>query len=194
MIVGRSFVWAHLGKAGGEMTHALFNVFPEVVESDDESHVSRKHAAFCDHPDEVAGRQRVLNIRRLPTWMLSHHVWRSAKGLAPTFRRVPMMSPYEIAESNVADRFLAKYRPPGEPEIDVWFRTEHLIDDFLAFIARHTEVTDDHREAIRQLPRVNELAYDKALDHWFTPAHIRLMYLRNPQWAAVEAAVYGDIG
>ena len=48
----------------------------------------------------------------------------------------------------------------------------------------------DH--ALRALPRVNELAYDKRIDHWFTSAHIRLMYLRNPNWAAVEAAVYGD--
>jgi hypothetical protein len=74
----------------------------------------------------------------------------------------------------------------------VWLRTEHIVDDFLAFIREYADVTETHLETIRELPRVNELVYDKALDHWFSPAHVRLMYLRNPEWAIVEAAVYGE--
>jgi hypothetical protein len=194
MIIGRDFVWAHLGKAGGEMTHALFSLFPEVIEFADEAHTPEQHTPFDDRADQIAGKQRVLNIRRLPSWMLSHHVWKSVYGLAPQFRRGPMQSPYEMADSAIADRFLSTYRPPEGPGIDVWLRTERIVDDFLAFIRQHTEVTDAHLEAIRELPRINEFVYDKALDHWFTPAHVRLMYLRNPEWAAVEAAVYGDVG
>jgi len=192
MIVGRDFVWAHLGKAGGEMTHALFSLFPELIEFADPAHTPEQHIAFQDRPGRIAGKQRILNIRRLPTWMLSHHVWMSVNGLAPDYRRGPMRSPYEIAESDVADRFLRRYRPPEEPRIDVWLRTEHLVDDFLAFIGQRTDVTDAHLQAIRELPRVNELVYDKVINHWFTPAHVRLMYLCNPEWAAVEAAVYDD--
>lgn len=192
MIVGRDFVWAHLGKAGGEMTHALFSLFPDVIEFADGAHTVEQHTAFQDRPEMVAGKLRILNIRRLPTWMLSHHVWKSVHGLAPDFRGGPMLSPYEIADSDVADRFLRRYRPPEDPRIDVWLRTEHIVDDFLAFIRQRTEVTEAHVQAIRELPRVNELRYDKALEHWFTAAHIRLMYLRNPEWAAVEMAAYGD--
>jgi hypothetical protein len=192
MIIGRDFVWAHLGKAGGEMTHALFNLFPEVIEFADEVHTADQHTPFQDRADQLAGKRRVLNIRRLPTWMLSHHVWKSVYGLAPHFKPSPMLSPFEIADSGIADRFLAHYRPPEDPRIDVWLRTEHIVDDFLAFIREYADVTETHLETIRELPRVNELVYDKALDHWFSPAHVRLMYLRNPEWAIVEAAVYGE--
>jgi hypothetical protein len=191
MIIGRDFVWAHLAKAGGEMTHAMFDVFPELVEFADDAHTVEQHTAFEDRPDEVAGKRRVLNIRRLPSWMLSFHVWKSVIGLLPDFKVTPMLSPHQIADSNVADAFLARYRRP-EGGIDVWLRTEHLIDDFLAFVGEHAEVTDEKAQAVRSLPRVNELVYDKAMDHWFTSAHVRLMYLRNPAWATVEAAVYGD--
>ena len=123
--------------------------------------------------------------------MLSFHVWKSMRGLLPDFAPAPMLSPHQIADSSIADEFLARYRAP-EGGIDVWLRTDRLIDDFLAFASQHTDVTDDRREAVRSLPRVNELVYDKAIGHWFTSAHIRLMYLRNPEWAAVEAFVYGE--
>jgi len=192
MIIGREFVWAHLGKAGGEMTHALFNLFPDVIEFADEVHTPAQHQAFQDRADQVAGRKRVLNIRRLPSWMLSHHVWKSVYGLEPHFKPEPILSPLQIADSDVADRFLSRYRPPEDPRIDVWLRTEHIVDDFLTFIQEHADVTDAHRAAIRELPRINEVVYDKALDHWFSSAHVKLMYMRNPQWASVEAAVYGD--
>jgi hypothetical protein len=192
MIIGREFVWAHLAKAGGEMTHALFNLFPETIEFADRVHTLAQHTSFEDRAEQLAGKRRVLNIRRLPSWMLSFHVWKAVKGLHPTFEPAAMHSPHEIADSNVADKFLARYRPP-RGGIDVWLRTDHLIDDFLAFIGQHTEVTDTHREAIRELPRMNEVVYDKAIDHWFTSAHIQLMYLRNPGWAAAERIAYGDI-
>lgn len=173
------------------MTHALFNVFPEVIEFADGVHTVEQHTGFDDRSEQVAGKKRVLNIRRLPSWMLSFHVWKAVNGLLPDFKPSPMLSPHEMADSNVADAFLARYRPP-EGGIDVWLRTDRLIDDFLAFIQQYTDVTDAQLEAVRQLPRVNELVYDKAIDHWFTSAHIRLMYLRNPAWATAEAAAYGD--
>lgn len=191
MVIGRDFAWAHLAKAGGEMTHAMFNLFPELVEFADPPHTVVQHTSFEDRAEQLAGKQRVLNIRRLPSWMLSFHVWKSMRGLLPDFTSSPMLSPHQIADSNIADEFLARYRPPGGG-IDVWLRTDRLIDDFLAFAAQRTEVTEERRAAVRALPRVNELAYDRAVDHWFTSAHIRLMYLRNPEWAAAEAFVYGD--
>jgi hypothetical protein len=67
-----------------------------------------------------------------------------------------------------------------------------MIEDFLAFMRTQAEVTPEREEIIRRLPRVNELEYDKVIDHWFSSAHVRLMYLQNPVWAAVERVVYGD--
>lgn len=194
MIVGRDFAWAHLGKTGGETTHALFHLFPGVVEFADPVHTPEQHTAFQDRPALVAGKKRVLGIRRLPAWMLSHHIWQAYRGLEPDFTSAPMRSPYEIASSDIADRFLARYLPAAvaEVRIDVWLRTERLIEDFLAFIGRHTSVSDAQRQAVRLLPCVNASFYDRAFGHWFTPADVAQMYARNPAWAAVEAEVYGD--
>jgi hypothetical protein len=192
MVIGKDFAWAHLAKAGGEMTHALFSIFPEAIEFADDVHTVEQHTAFQDREAEVAGKQRVLNIRRLPSWMLSFHVWKSVQGLLPDFKPSPMLSPHQIARSSIADEFLYRYVHPERPPIDVWLRTEHIIQDFLAFMEGHTDVTPEHREKAKSLPRVNELVYDKALDHWFTSAHIELMYLNNPHWSAIEQAVYGD--
>lgn len=173
------------------MTHALFQVFPEVIEFSDPAQTVEQHTAFQDRPDQVGDRKRILNIRRLPSWMLSFHVWKSMVGLLPDFEKAPMLSPHEIAESNVADAFLMRYMSPDQPKIDVWIRTEHMIEDFLAFIGDYVDLTSEREEEVRNLPRVNEVSYDKQVDHWFTSAHIRLMYVRNPIWAAVERAVYG---
>jgi hypothetical protein len=192
VIIGKDFAWAHLGKAGGEMTHALFNIFPELIEYADEPHTLEQHTPFQERAEQVGDRVRVLNIRRLPSWMLSFHIWQSQEGLAPKYETAPMLSPHQIANSDRADFFLSKYRPAEDPRIDVWLRTEHLVEDFLAFVRERTEVTEAHLATIRDLPRVNELVYDKRIDHWFTSAHIRLMYVRNPLWATVEAAVYGN--
>lgn len=192
MVIGKDFAWAHLAKAGGEMTHALFKVFPEVIEFADPAQTVDQHTAFEDRPDQVAGKQRILNLRRLPSWMLSFHVWKSIVGILPDFEQSPMLSPLQIAESNAADAFLVRYMPEEGPKIDTWIRTEYMIDDFLAFIRTQVEVTAEKEAIVRQLPRVNELVYDKVIDHWFSAAHIRLMYLRNPVWAAVERAVYGE--
>ena len=191
MVIGKDFAWAHLAKAGGEMTHALFRLFPEVIEFADPAETVAQHTAFQDRPDEVEGKRRVLNIRRLPKWMLSFHVWKSVVGVLPDFEKGPMLSPHQIATSNVADAFLIRYMQPEEPKVDVWIRTENMIDDFLALIGGYVELTPEKEAEVRNAPRVNEVSYDKVVEHWFSSAHIRLMYLRNPIWAAVERAVYG---
>ena len=35
MVIGKSFVWAHLGKTGGNTTLRLFQLFPELIEHAD---------------------------------------------------------------------------------------------------------------------------------------------------------------
>lgn len=193
MIIGREFAWAHLPKAGGEMTHAMFEVFPELIESADPVHTIEQHRSFVDHGAAVVGRRRVLNIRRLPAWMLSLHQWRAVNGFEPEHRPTSMVSPLAIARSSIADDFLARYCPVGGPQIDLWIRTENMVTDFVEFIRRHAEVNPARMEALQALPRINEMAYEKSIHRWFSLAHLDLMYLNNPRWAALERAVYGNL-
>jgi hypothetical protein len=40
---------------------------------------------------------------------------------------------------------------------------------------------------------VNAEEYDRRVEAWFTPEQIRTMYERNPEWARLEAEVYGSL-
>ena len=71
MVVTKTFVWAHLPKTAGDMVATVLALFPEVIEYADPLESRGKHARFSDRASLVAGRQRVLCIRRLPSWLLS---------------------------------------------------------------------------------------------------------------------------
>ncbi len=98
-----------------------------------------------------------------------------------------------MAEVSRGDRLLANFTDGGRFRIDRWLRMEHIGEDFIAFASELTDLTEGHRHSIAAYPRVNVLDYDHELDHWFTPAQVRLMYANNPVWAALEERVYGDL-
>ena len=92
MVIGKSFVWAHLGKTGGNATVRLFQLFPELIEHADSPDDPAKHAWFTECPGRIKGKARALNIRRLPSWLLAFSVHRALHGYAPRFKRGPMGS------------------------------------------------------------------------------------------------------
>lgn len=192
MVVGGDFAWAHLPKAAGDMTLSLFALFPELVISADPRSRREKHALFTQREQDVAGKRRVLNIRRLPHWILSYTIFKGVRGLAPHHKPLPTDSPRQMAESIAPDRSLVGYLDRGPRGIDVWFRVEHLAGDFLAFVSDLTDVGDERRRLVLEHPRVNDMTYDRELSHWFTDDLILRMYESNPLWAWLEREVYGD--
>ena len=191
MVIGKSFAWGHLGKTAGETTGELFQLFPELVVTADRIGTQEQHTSFLDRRSEIRGKELALNIRRLPSWMLSYHMHRAKWGVYPAFEPQPMMSPLEIAQDDVADEHLAHFTGGGELKIAHWLRVEHLAHDFLAFVGQYLEVSAARREQVTQFRGVNAAIYNREVDHWFSAAHISLMYRSNPQWAAAEEAVYG---
>lgn len=192
MIIGQRFAWGHLGKTGGHTTWELFHLFPEVIVFADKLGHETQHTPFVDRLPQVEGKELALNIRRLPSWMLSYHMHRGQFGDYPDYRPVPMMSPYEMALSDSADEQLAAFTNGGQLEVDYWLRTEHLLEDFAAFISRYVDVSPEKRAQITRFGQKNVGAYDRRLPHWFSPAHIALMYRSNPVWAAVEEKAYDE--
>src|SRR5436309_2473561 len=146
MVIGERFAWGHLPKTGGDATLALFRLFPELIARADDRGTNRKHDAFAEHEEEIRGKVLVLNIRRLPSWMLSlaHHEARH--GLYPDYQPLRMPSRDEIAERTCADEMLRQFTARGATRIDRWLRTEHLRQDFLGFI---TEITQLSKERAR---------------------------------------------
>jgi hypothetical protein len=193
MVIGKTFAWGHLPKTGGDATAAMFGIFSDLVEHQDPPDSDAKHALFRDRREQIRGKRLLLNLRRLPSWVLSraHHV--NKRGLAPDYKPLAMDSPQQLAESSFPDYRLSTYTDEGKLEIERWFRMESLAEDFLGFVSELREVTDEERRQVLELGGVNEGFYDRELWHWFTEDQIETLYRTNPTWAAIEKRLYGDL-
>jgi hypothetical protein len=175
------------------MVATVFSLFPEIIEFADGVESREKHARFRDRPDLVAGRQRVLNIRRLPAWQLSRAVHRSRHGVPPHFIPQPMVSRETMITSGVADRALSPFVEGGQAWPDRWIRVEHLYEDVLALLEEHTEVTPAKREQVLALaPQNVGRNYERDLGAWFNDEMIQRMYEHNPVWQRAEHVAYGS--
>jgi hypothetical protein len=192
VVVTKTFVWAHLPKAGGDTVAAVLALFPEIIEFADPNAGRDKHARFQDRPDLVAGRQKVLCIRRLPTWQLSYSVFKSRHGLKD--RLQPMDSRETMITAGAADRNLAPFVEAGRAWPDRWIRVESLIDDVLALLEEHNvEVTPKKLKKIRGLaPQNVGKNYERDVSAWFTDEMIGRMYDHNPLWRQAEERAYSD--
>jgi hypothetical protein len=192
VVVTKTFVWAHLPKAAGNTVTTVFDLFPEIIEYADPIESRDKHAWFRDRPDLVAGRQRVLCIRRLPTWQLSYSVFKSRHGLKPDWKPLPMDSREHMITSRDGDRHLGPFVESGRVWPDRWIRVEHLVDDLLALLDEHADVTPKKRKEILAMkPKNVGLNYERDLGAWFTDAMIGQMYDHNPLWQRAEELAYG---
>jgi hypothetical protein len=193
MVIGEKFAWAHLPKTGGDATLELFLLFPEVIVLADIEDSNAKHATFSERENEVAGKALLMNLRRLPFWVLSRAQHVARWGVHPDYEPIPMASPQQLSESAFPDDRIALYTDSGRFQIDRWLRMEHLTEDFVGFVSGLTEVSEDRRREVFQLPAVNAHEYDHDLGSWFTPEQIELMYERNPVWTAIEQELYGGL-
>jgi hypothetical protein len=192
MVIGERFAWAHLPKTGGSATVALFQLFPEVIVVADLDDSNVKHTLFSEREAEVAGKRLVMNIRRLPFWVLSRAQHVARWGVHPDYEPIPIPDTDELADSDFPDDRLKLYTDGGRFEIDRWLRMEHMAKDFLDFIAGYADVTEERRAGVLEMPMVNKHDYDHDLASWFTTDQIDRMYERNPRWEAIEQQLYGD--
>jgi hypothetical protein len=194
MVIGERFAWCHMQKTGGDATLQLFQLFPDLLVHADARNVQSKHTPFAEREHETQGKLLACNLRRLPAWLLSWDQHASQhRVVRPDGTPVLMSSPQQVAERARGDRRLAHFTDGGRLRIDRWLRMEQLGRDFTSFISEFTDVTEDERHSISGNPPVNVLDYDHQLDHWFTPAQVRLMYSNNPVWASLEERLYGDL-
>jgi hypothetical protein len=193
MVIGERFAWAHLPKTGGTATLELFLLFPEVIAFADVDESNVKHTTFGERAEEVAGKTLVMNMRRLPFWVLSRAQHVARWGVYPNYEPIPMASSQDLSESDFPDERLSLYTDGNRFQVDRWFRMEHLAGDFLEFVSELTEVTEQQRQRVSQLPLLNSHDYDHEIGTWFTPEQVERVYQRNPVWAAVEERVYGGL-
>lgn len=193
MVIGERFAWAHLPKAAGDATHAMLVAVPGLVRLADAPDSNDKHLPFFAREAEIAGKLRVMNIRRLPAWALSAAHHRAIHGVHPDYRAGPLASADEIASQTDPDDLLRWMTDHGRFSVQRWLRTEGLEHDVLALLDELGVLTPEVRARVLAVGRVNVADYDRDLGHWFTPAQIHRLYQCNPAWAGIERELYEDL-
>lgn len=192
MVISERFAWGHAKKTGGDAALAYFMLFPQLIQYADDVNSPAKHTSFAERLDQVKGKQLVLNIRRLPAWVLSWAQHKAKYPIDASGQVTPLPSADEMAETREPDGLLHRWTHGGKLTIDRWLRMEYLAWDFLDFIAAHAEVSEAQRTAILRMGIVKQREYDHEVSRWFTPQQIERLYANNPKWAALERLVYPD--
>src|SRR6516162_6439440 len=69
MVISPKFAWGHIGKTGGDVTLAYFKAYFDDIIYDRPAE-PKKHNTFASREIDDT-RMLILNIRRLPSWILS---------------------------------------------------------------------------------------------------------------------------
>lgn len=193
MVITEQFVWAHLPKTGGDATCEMLRAVPGLVAFADPPDSNDKHMPFFGREREIAGKLRVMNIRRLPAWTLSGAHHKATHGVHPDYVPQPLQTHEELTSTTDADDLLRWMTDHGRLGVDRWLRAEALADDLLALLSELGLLTDEARRAVLAVGRVNEGAYDRDDAGGFTPEQVRRLYELNPGWAEIELGAYGSL-
>ncbi|NIQ13861.1 MAG: hypothetical protein GTO02_05495, partial [Candidatus Dadabacteria bacterium] len=72
MVVGKRFAWGHIGRTGGDAIHTYFSFFKKELNlTMDSTDSPTKHDSFSKRGIDDKAKILVLNIRRLPYYILS---------------------------------------------------------------------------------------------------------------------------
>jgi hypothetical protein len=180
-------------KTAGDATAAMLAAVPGLVRFADPPDSNDKHLPFFAREPELAGKLLVMNIRRLPAWLLSGAHHKATHGVYPDYRPLPLPTADELSRSTDADELLRWMTDHGRIRVDRWLRAESLEPDMLALLGELGELSDDVERRIRAVGWVNVGEYDRDVDHRFSPAQVEGLYERNPLWAELELAAYGEL-
>lgn len=212
MIITPDLVWTHLARTGGSVVHRIFEAI-----GDDRFQLDpmtgiwseyRRHEPFWMRSEKEGfdiskGKQKVLTLRRLPSWILSMSEFKlmdsgfaynqeeMVKGIFRHERRDMADGSIDGDEhdSSNADLALAFHRPE---EIDIWWRQEFLIQDVLKTLRRFYDISLAMESKMIHF-KENENNYNKNLAEHFSKEDLENLYHRCPLWAHFEEKVYGDL-
>src|SRR5215213_543745 len=116
MVIGDRFAWAHMPKTAGSATVAMLRACGDLVRFADSPEGAEAHTTFAERPERVAGKLLVMNLRRLPAWVISRAWYVSRHGVHPSFEPIPLPPPGTLAESSLPDERLALFTDRGRIE------------------------------------------------------------------------------
>lgn len=193
MVIARRFAWAHLPKTAGDATLAMFEAVSGLVQFADPVDSNDKHMPFFGREREITGKLLVMNIRRLPDWVLSGAQHKARHGVFPDYLPEPLESWEEITGRTDADDLLRWMTDHGRFEVARWLRAECLTEDVLALLEDLGELNPEARGAVMGVGRVNVGDYPRDTDLGMSADQLARLYRLNPVWASVERRVYGGL-
>lgn len=213
MVITDKIVWAHLAKTGGTSLGVMFEMMNiPGIEIDQPSSPDffwiRNEPRWLREEktgrDLTTGRALLMNLRRLPSFMLSMAFFKQkengfevvpeelSRGLFRHERRdmqTGALADPDVYDTHSADDMLQYYR---WEEVDHWIRMEHLVEDFVEVITPYHPVDPGLEQPFREL-RLNVTEYDRNLSTWFSRTDLDRMYHACPLWAALEQRLYGGL-
>jgi hypothetical protein len=193
LVIGEHFAWAHLPKTGGDATALMLQSVPGLVRFSDPLDSNDKHLPFFAREEQLAGKLRVMNIRRLPAWTLSAAHHRAAHGVHPEYRPLPLETADEMTSKTDADDLLRWMTDHDRLSVERWLRAESLEPDLLSLLDELGVLSEAARTAVSAVGRVNVGSYRHDLPSPFTPAQRKRLYELNPVWTETERRVYGGL-
>lgn len=203
MIVGRSFVWMHFPKTGGhtvaEAIRAAADGREDLVFDTPGVDGHRWHDSIVERRRtergfDPKGKVVVSGFRRLPWWILSRvHYEASRPPHRCATRQMLCRGDYYEQDGSVnhADAHVERL---GSHPVDRWVRLEHLAEDFVEqFEGLLGPRVRAVAHKLKKVVNPTTLDYVKALEFYFTAEELAGLYAANPNWAAMEVRVYGDI-
>ena len=184
-------------KTAGTTTDKLFaNSGLDLLWRDSQSS-SDKHLPTMEHPVcskiDLSNKQHVVNIRRLPSWLLSNYQHKRVRmGLNLQIDSVRQGLFWRDRDSRwlQADWWLERF---GIDDSWSFLRVERLKHDFISILSDHESITLPSQFRLRFVNCLNTTAYDRTLSNWFSASDLLEIYKNNPRWSSLEKSLYGDL-
>lgn len=185
MIIGKKFAWQHMPRTAGTFTARALQSIPGLeIEFADPEESERGHAAFWERQGPLLDdKLRVMNIRRLPTWIASQArvvAQRQGKTMYSTDVATRALSVDQIVRSGLGDEMLKHFL--RDTHVDRWIRLETLDDDI--------------KRLAWELAGVSQITLPTHIPQTllnYTAKQLRQLYETNPLWAEVELQAYGSL-
>lgn len=186
MVIGEKFAWTHMGRTGGDATAQYFSIFSDYLKLEiDPPGLHKKHDTF--EKRNVNNKILALNIRKLPSYFLSHifHM--------PTLSKPPYPNTKDALDvknplSSLPDNYIKHYTNNLTLKINHWFRMEYLKEDILKFMQSFLEITPKIVNEIYSLKTKAVADYDHDVYNHWSDDEIATLYKNNPIWSEIEKA------
>lgn len=189
MIYTSRYTIGHIARTGGDATKALVHAVASIdaIESVNIPYYfgNEKHQAFSGHEKGL----RVLNIRRLPAYILSIRVHQSV------YTHKPAWSAEDCCTLCNGDSELKRMTNDFNIRVDRWLRCEHLRDDINKLFTEiyKDKFTTQHKAVLYSAVTKAKIPYDHNVYNFFSNKQLKRLYNEHLKWAELEHRLYGSI-